>query len=241
MGGAGVDDAEAVVGAGEVVVHPLHRGSGGVVEVDGHHTAHGGADLVQQTAGLAEESVLGPLADLRQLDGVQRAAAAQPVQDRPDQDLKGRRGGEPGARDDVGVNAGVEAPRGEARRGDARRHAPHQGGGAAVLGLRRLQLGEGDLHGGIALGDHPNPIQAVGRGAGQHIQVHAGAEGVAVLVVGVVAAQLGAAGGAVEGGRPGVLREALRESQDNALRTPRLRASVQGVQGFFIGSAAQCG
>ena len=241
MGGAGVDDAEAVAGAAEVVVHPLHRGSCGVEEVDGHRAAHGGADLVQQAAGFAKIEVLGPLADLRQLDGVQSPLAAEPVEDGADQNLKGRRGGEAGARDHVGVHVGVEAPQTIAPVRDPGGHAPHQGGARAVLGLVRLQGGEGDLHGGVTLGDHPDPVQAVGGGAGQHIQVHAGAEGVAVLVVGVIAAQLGAAGGAVEGGRPGVFREAPAEGANHALGPVGVRAAVKHSQGVFIGSAAQSG
>ena len=46
----------------------------------------------------------------------------------------------------------------------------------------------------------------LGGGAGQHVQIHAAAQHAAVLVVGVVAADLRAAGAAEQGGVTGIAK-----------------------------------
>ena len=62
------------------------------------------------------------------------------------------------------------------------------------------QGGEVHRQGGVALGVDAHQPGAVGGGAGEHIHIDAGAQHTAVLVVGVVAADLGAARTAEEGG-----------------------------------------
>lgn len=52
----------------------------------------------------------------------------------------------------------------------------------------------------VALALHAQLVQAVGGGSGSHVNVHAACQHTAMLVVGVVATDLGAAGGTIQTG-----------------------------------------
>ena len=94
---------------------------------------------------------------------------------------------------------------GTAQGREAGGHAPDKGGGGVLLLGLGGQLVEVHHDEGIALGLHADHAALVGGGGGQDVQVHAGGQDPAVLVVRVVAAQLRAAGGAEQ-----CLRQALK-------------------------------
>ena len=100
VAGGGVYNTQGMAGLAEIVVHPLHNGISGVVEVDKHRAPHRGAHLVHQAAGLAEVDIFGVLADLGDGDGVQLIFTAEVVKDVAHQGLVGGGGGEAGTRQD---------------------------------------------------------------------------------------------------------------------------------------------
>ena len=176
-------------------------GWAGSSEVDGDNAADGAGGLVHQAAGLAEEHILGILADLGNLDLVELLHVIVVVlaaQDSTDADLKGC-----GAVTDRSraarcwsCGAEIKAAHLAARIHDALGDAADQGRG--VLGLARLRDEVGDI-------DVVNFVKAQRLDAddiflirgddGHHIQVDRACQHHAVVVVGVVAADLGAARG----------------------------------------------
>ena len=115
------------------------------------------------------------------------------VEDIAHQRFIGGGGGQPGAGQHGGGDVRVEAGQGIAQLLHLGGHPPHQGGGGVFLLLPDGQAVQADFQSGVALGLDADDVLAVGGGAGQHVQVHAAAQHPAVLVVGVVAADLGAA------------------------------------------------
>ena len=200
MAGAGVHNAQGVARLGEVVVYLPHHRGGGVGEVNGHRAAHGGAHLVHQAAGLAEVDVLSVLADLGDLNGGKGTLTEEMVDDVAHQHLVGGGGGQAGTGQHAGSGPGVKAAHLMAQLLNLGRHAPHQSGGGVALLRAGEQLVQFYFQGGVALGDDADDIQAVGSGAADHVQIHAAAQHMAVLMVGVVAADLGAAGAAEQSG-----------------------------------------
>ena len=178
---------------------------GRVLEVDGDNAADGAGGLVHQTAGLAKEHVFGKLADLGDLDLVELLHVIVVVlaaQDGTDADLKGCGAGQTGAAQHVAGGVAVKAAHLAARIHDALGYAADQGRG--VLGLARLRDEVGDI-------DIVNFVKAQGLDAddiflirgddGHHIQVDRAGQHHAVVVVGVIAADLGAARGGIEAHR----------------------------------------
>ena len=178
---------------------------GRVLEVDGDNAADGAGGLVHQTAGLAEEHILGILADLGDLDLVELLHVIVVVlaaQDGTDADLKGCGAGQTGAAQHVAGGVAVKAAHLAARIHDALGYAADQGRG--VLGLARLRDEVGDI-------DIVNFVKAQGLDAddiflirgddGHHIQVDRACQHHTVIVVSVVAADLGAARGGIEAHR----------------------------------------
>ena len=81
-----------------------------------------------------------------------------------------------------------------AARGKRRRDAPHEGGGRAALLRARGEVPERNLHGRIALREHADRAAARQADIRGRFEVDGRGEDAAVLVVGVVAAELHAAG-----------------------------------------------
>lgn len=200
VAGPAVHNAQGVAVAGQVEGELPQKGGGGVLKVDGNHAADGAGHLVQQAAGLAEVGVLRILAHLGQLGGGEGAAAEEVVHDGGGEHLKGGRGAEPAAPKDPGGGVGVEAGDGVAQLVQPGGYAPDQGHRAAGL-LRvdgevpQIHLGQAvvaafDADGGGMVGDH----------AGDGVQVHAGSQTKAILMVRVVAPQLRPPGGGEEQG-----------------------------------------
>ena len=207
---SGVDDAEVVAGRGHVEGQSLDDGGNGVGEVDGHDTAHGAGHLIHEAAGLAEEPVLGVLGDFGEGDLVHPALIVEVGEDGADHVLEGGGGGQTRALEDGGHGAGVKAAHGVAVVGKALAHARDEGGrGAEPSGIRLIV--SCDLHGILAEALAPEADDPVGAGGGhgQDVQADGGGDNTAVVMVGVVARQLTAAGhgkethltvGAVHGG-----------------------------------------
>ena len=193
MAGPRVHNAQCVAQGVQVHRHRPHHGGGGVGEVDGHRPSHGGGGLVHEAALLAEIEVLRLLAHLGDLHRRQLIPAEQVVFDDAQQHLAGRRGGQAGAGQHVGDGVGVKARHRVAPPGGLGRHPPHQGGGGLLLLLLGVQGVQLHLHQGPALRLEADGVGAVGGGAGGKIQVHRRGQHPAVLVVGVVAADLRAA------------------------------------------------
>ena len=78
----------------------------------------------------------------------------------------------------------------------ARSHAAHQRLGSSLLLLLRLQLGQIQRDSREALAVHPGDHVLLGRNAGDAIQIDGRSQHLAVVMIGVVAGDFGAAGGA---------------------------------------------
>ena len=177
----------------------------GVLEVDADDAAHRAGRLVHQAAGLAEKDVLGILADLRDADlaeFVHVIIVVFAAEDRRDADLEGRRAGQAGTAQHVAGGAGVKAAHLAAVIEDTHRHAADQGGG--VFSLPRLRGTDAQVH--IAdlfktLGLDAHDVVLIGGDHRHDVQVDRTGQHDAVVVVGVVAADLGAAGGRVQADR----------------------------------------
>ena len=206
------------------------------MEVNGDRTAHRRAHLVHQAAGLAEVDVFRVLADLGDFDRVERTAAAEVVEDVADQHLVSSGGGQAGTGQHVRGHIGIKAAQRMPQFGDLGGDAAHQRRRGVFLILAGGQAVQRDLEGGISLGVDADDVQPVGCGAGQHIQIHAAAQHMAVLVVGVVAADLSAARAGEQRGRSiGRGREFFDEARNNVDRAgaglvQALAGAVQRVQ-----------
>ena len=189
-----LDGDGVVAGEGpEVEVQPLHHGAGVVLEVDCHHAAHRGGHLVQQAAGLAEKDVLRILPGLGNAGGGALAIKEQLVEDVAQQHLESGAGAEAAALEDGGGGVGVEALQLTALALEPGGYAADEGGGGVALLLPDLQAVQ--LHNvhGEALALDADDVLPVGSHGGNDIQVDTAGQHQAVLVVGVVAADLRAA------------------------------------------------
>ena len=200
--------AVAAPGVGDAQAHPrrqqpfgvdlFHPRGLGVLEVGKDHPAQGAGQLVQHAAGLAEIDVLGVLAQTGYL-GRRQAAAELAVHDGAHPHLKGRRAGQPRAPQHIAGGVGVVAAHFPARRAEPFGQAPDQAG--RVGELPALQVGLVQVH-HVQLVEAPglDPyVMVVVLGGYRHqVQPHRRRQAVAVLVVGVVAPQLGPAGGGVD-------------------------------------------
>src|SRR5699024_4315775 len=189
--GARIKDAQSKAGLGEVHLDRLDHGIGGVGKVDGDDVAHTGSHLVHQAAGLAEVDVFSPLADLGDGDGADLFGHEQLVEDGADQHLVGGAGGHAAALGHVGGDVDVQAVEGRAALGKGGALAPQDGGAGVLLLLAGGKVRKVDDAQGVPLALDAQLAQAVGACGGDHVDVDAARQHPAVLVVGVVAADLG--------------------------------------------------
>ena len=225
---AAVDDAQGVSGGGEVEVDLLHYRVVVVGEIDGHHAAHRGAHLVQQSAGLAEIDVLGVLSDLGQLDGRALVLIEQAVENIPQQHLQGRAGAEAAALKYAGGSVDIETLQPAAPSGKPGGDTPEDGDGAVVLLRMDLQIAELHHVHGEPFALQPDDVLPIGGDGGNDIQIHTACQYPAVLVVGMVAADLRAAWRG-EYGRAVAGAERLRQALQNSLVTLHLRGQLAGA------------
>ena len=198
----GVADAKRKAVGGQVKGHLVHNGRRRVPKVDGDGAAHRAGGLIHQAGGLAEEHILGVLADLGDLhlaEFFHVAAVVLAAEDSAHADLESRRAGQAGSAQHVAGGVSVEAPHPAAGLNDAGRHAADQRSG--MLGLVRLGCQHGKVHRVHlvkAVGFQTYHLVVRGRHDGDDVQVDRRRHHHAVVVVGVVAANLGAAGRRVE-------------------------------------------
>ena len=222
--------AVAAPGVGHAQAHPLrqqplgmdlfHARGLGVLEVGEDHPAQRAGQLVQQAAGLAEVDVFGVLAQTGHL-GRRQAAAELAVHDGAHPHLKGRRAGQPRAPQHIAGGVGVVAAHLPAHRAETLGKAPDQAG--RVGGLPALQVGLVQVY-HVQLVEPPglDPYVAVVVLGGHchQVQPHRRRQAVAVLVVGVVAAQLSPAGRGVDPHLPAGAKVALEPVQGRAPARP---------------------
>ena len=110
MAALGVGDADGVAVPGEIHSVGCDLGTCRVLKVHIYHTAGGARRLVHQTALLSVVDILGILPCLCQRHRCHSAVVVVLVEDRPQQNLERRRGGQPAAgehrRGGVGIKAG---------------------------------------------------------------------------------------------------------------------------------------
>ena len=198
----GVGDAHGQLVLGQVDGRLAHDGMCRVLEVDRDNAADGAGGLIHQAAGLVKEHVLGVLADLRDLDlgeFLHVVIVVLAAQDGPDADLERRRAGQAGTAQHVAGGVGVEAADLAALVDDACRHAADQRCGVLFLMLLRDKVGHIDVVDLLkAEGLDADDVLLVGGNDGHDVQVDRACQHHAVVMVGVVAADLGAAGGRVQ-------------------------------------------
>ena len=197
MVGTGIQDAQGQACLGKVHLHRFHIRVGGVGKINGDDVAHAGSHLVHQTAGLAKVDILRPLADLCDLNGGDLFGHEAVVQDHADQHLKGGRGRNAAALGHVGSNVYVQTGEGCTPLAERFTLAAQQGHSSVFFLLAGSKVSQVDDAQIIALALYPQLVQAVGGGSSDHVNVHAAGQHAAVLVVGMIAADLGAAGGTV--------------------------------------------
>ena len=195
---SGVDDAEGISPRDKVAVHRSGNGPVLVLEINSHNTAQGAAHLIQQPGGLAEIDVFGVLANLGDLLHGEGAPAEQAAYDRPHQHLKTGGGGETGAPGDVGDDIGVKTGDGIAQLRDLCQNPPNDGAGGVRLRFDGGEIAAVNPGQPISLGVDIDCLGAVGSGAGQCVQIHRPGQYPAPLMIGMVAPDLGAAGGGEE-------------------------------------------
>ena len=176
-----------------------HDRFGRILEVDGDDAADGAGGLVHQAAGLAEEHILGVLADLGNFDLAEFSHVIVVVltaQDGTDADLERRRTGQAGTAQHIAGGVAVKATHLAACIHNALGNAADKGG--RMLGLAGLRGQDVDVN--IvdfvkAQGLDADDVFLVRRYNGHHVQIDGTCQHDTVVVVGVVAADLGAAGG----------------------------------------------
>ena len=221
VAGPAVDDAQGMAAGRKIEIHTADPRLILMEEIDGHQAAHGRRGLIHQAAGLAEEHILGILADHGDLRRIDPAVEEQVVEDGADEHLIGRGRTEAGAGEYRRFCVGIEALDFTAQLHKPGGYAPDQRGGTVDL----LRLGREDvqihLAQGIALGLDADNIRAVAADSRPGIQVHCRGQDTTPLMVGVVAADLRPAGGrkvtlrstAESGGEAGVQGLPLRRGQ----------------------------
>ena len=196
----GVQNAQCQTCLGKVHLHRLHVGVCLVGKVDGDNVAHAGGHLIHQTTGLAKVDIFSPLADLRNGNGGDLFSHEAVVQNHADQHLKGGRGRNAAALGHVRGNVHVQTGQLCAALTEGLALAAQQGSGGVLLLLAGSQVIKVDDAQVVALALYAQLVQAVGGGSSDHVNVHAACQYTAMLVVGMVAADLGAAGGTIQTG-----------------------------------------
>ena len=180
---------------GKVEIHRRHLRRGGIGKVNGDDTAPGRGHLVHQAAGLAEEAVFRVLAHDGEIRGGERARTEKTVHNRADEHLKGRRGGKAAALENVRGDISIKAGDGEAALCRLGADPAHQGGSGTLFTLHGGQRFQREGEHVVALGLDAHGLLAVCRRCRQHVHIHRGRQHLAPLVIRVVAADLGSAGG----------------------------------------------
>ena len=190
---AGVERAERVAAVREVKCRLPDDGVRRIGKVDEDQPADARGHLIHEAAGLAEIDVFGVLADLRDLDGGAGSVKKQLVADRADQNLERGGGGQARARQDGRADNGVEALQTAAAPGKRRGDAAHERGRGIFLLRMDGQIVQVYLNRGVALGRDADDGVGPQRDLRRRLQIDGRGQHAAVLMVGMVAADLRAA------------------------------------------------
>src|SRR5699024_5004190 len=125
---------------------------------------------------------------------------AEGVEDVPQQDLVSGGRGKAGTAGHSAAGVGAEALGGKACIGNSLGNAPDEGGGGVFLLGMNFQVVQVNGQFRITFADHLGHLALGGDHAGQNIHVYAAGQNAAVLMVGMVSANLGTAGTAEYGG-----------------------------------------
>ena len=189
-----VDDAECVAFCGKVKCNAFCDGLLGVFEVDRNEATCRASDLVHQTAGLAEVYVFCVLGNLGNFDVIYLAIVVEVVEDGADHIFECGRGGKTGAAENVGGGISDEAADREVVLYEAVANTADEGCGTTGV----LEYGGELIYGNNVFGE-ACALDADGvvvglLDDGDDIEVDGGCEDLAVVVVGVVTADLASAG-----------------------------------------------
>ena len=163
-------------------------------EIDVYDTAGCRRRLIQQAGGLAEIAVLRHLTDLCQLHG-RKTGAGQVILNGAQQDLKRRRRRQAAPRQNVGTDTGVKARRLDPLFGEACRHAADQCRCALLFPFLGIQLLQIHLAHRIAFRQQADSGLRDRPHCGDRLQIDGCGQDHPALVIRVVAAKLGPAGG----------------------------------------------
>ncbi len=150
--------------------------------------------MVHQTAGLAVVVVLGALAHLGECDGFNGGRAPERLHGAAVSRLDSGGARKAATRGDGAGKGKVEALGLNAETCDLVGHTAHEACGRALLGLLNIQRVERDLKRRITLVGDANLVGIGRHGNAVNGDIERAGDNVATLVVGVVAADLGAAG-----------------------------------------------
>ena len=190
---AGIERAERVAAVRKIERRLPDGGVRRVGKIDEDQPADAGGHLIHEAAGLAEIDVLGILADLRDLDGGAFFIEKQLVADRADQNLECGGGRQTGAGQDGRADSRVKAVQLTAALRKRRSNAAHERGGRIFFFRVDGQIIQIDLDRGIALGRNADDGIRPQRDLRRRFQIDSRSQHAAVLMVGMVAADLRAA------------------------------------------------
>ena len=190
---AGIERAERVAAVRKIERRLPDGGVRRVGKIDEDQPADAGGHLIHEAAGLAEIDVLGILADLRDLDGGAFFIEKQLVADRADQNLECGGGRQTGAGQDGRADSRVKAVQLTAALRKRRSNAAHERGGRIFFFRVDGQIIQINLDRGIALGRNADDGIGPQRDLRRRFQIDSRSQHAAVLMVGMVAADLRAA------------------------------------------------
>ena len=193
MVAARIDDAERIAEFAEVEIDLFDLRCGWVGKVHRRKAADAHRHLVEQTGRLAEVDVLRVFGNLRRLDRGDRIIVVEVGQDRHDEHLERRGARKPGALEHARGRHGVKPADLVAERGKARADAADQRGGPLLFLFLHGEVRRIDRIHRITGGFQADHAVVGLFHCGDHIEVDRGGQHLAVVVVGVVAADLGAA------------------------------------------------
>ena len=209
-----VHNAQRVRAGGKVKFHFFDFGILRVTKINRNKRADGASGLIHQAAGLAEVFVFGVLRDFRNRYRVHFAVIIQIIEHGAHEHLICRRGRKPRTGQHAGRCCRVKAADFIAVIQKALAHAAHKRRGMAEF--RRLYRQIGQIHHihRVALAFHAHNIVLVFCRRRNRVQIDARREHSAVIMVGVVAADLGSAGGGEQTNVPRA-RKQFRKCVDN--------------------------
>ena len=190
----GINDAQSMAAAGEIKVHRPDIRMRLVREVNGNQSANRGSRLVHQTAGLAEEHILGILADLSHFRLRYLTRKEQMVDDGANEHLIGCGRAEARTGQDRGLTVGIKALDIASQLSKPGCHAANQRGGRIDFLCNGLQFFHVDNTHRISLGQDPDGIGTIDPDGRPGIQIHRAGQNPATLMVGMITADFGTSG-----------------------------------------------